>query len=56
MNPSTELLDYELRRTHTTTATDRDASNRAAVRGARRTARRHRLADRVRAVADRLDS
>lgn len=56
MNPSTELLDYELRRTRTATATDRDAANRAAARGARRTARRHRLADRVRSVADRLDA
>lgn len=55
MNPSTELLDYELRRTRTASTT-RDAANRAAVRGARRTARRHRLADRVRSVADRLDA
>lgn len=55
MEHSTELLDYELRRTRTTPTSDRDARNLAAARGSRRAARRHRLAERVRSVADRLD-
>ncbi|MDO9454681.1 hypothetical protein [Nocardioides sp.] len=56
---SNELLDYELRRTHTAPAADREARNRATLattrRQTRRQTRRHRLAERVRSVADRLD-
>lgn len=51
-----ELLDYEIRRTHAEPAADREARNRAALTAARRQARRHRLAERVRSVADRLES
>lgn len=51
-----ELLDYELRRSHASPAADRDARNRADIHAARRQARRHRLAQRVRSVADRLES
>jgi hypothetical protein len=51
-----ELLDYEIRRTHTDPAVDHDARNRAAVTADRRRARRHRLADRFRSVADRLEA
>lgn len=50
-----ELHDYEMRRSHASPAADRDARNRADVSATRRRARRHRLADRVRSVADRLD-
>ncbi len=52
---STDLFDYELRRTHAGPSLDRDARNRVAAVTTRRRARRHRLAERVRSVADRLD-
>lgn len=50
-----ELHDYEMRRSHASPAVDRDARNRADLSSTRRQARRHRLAERVRSVADRLD-
>lgn len=56
MNDATELLAYELRRRRTTPSDDRDARNRSVVVTARRVARRHRLAQRVRSVADRLEA
>lgn len=56
---ASDLYDYELRRAHTdpTGATvDRDARHRAQLAAGRRRARRHRLAERVRSVADRLEA
>ncbi|WP_170285947.1 hypothetical protein [Nocardioides rubriscoriae] len=50
-----EILDHELYRGRTSRAADREARNRADVLTARRQARRHRLAERVRSVADRLE-
>ena len=50
------LLDYELRRRHAVPTNDREARNRATLTTSRRLARRHRLAQRVRSVADRLDA
>ncbi len=59
MSDLTELTDYELRRNHAATPARSNAEAWAArsdlVR-ARRRDRRHRLAARFRAVADRLDS
>ncbi|MFB9311515.1 hypothetical protein [Nocardioides plantarum] len=51
-----ELLDYEMRRTHADATVDHDARNRATLSASRRRARRHRLAARVRSVADRLEA
>lgn len=58
MNDATELLAYELRRTHHESQPSASAVDRARtdLSSHRRRARRHRLASRFRAVADRLDS
>jgi hypothetical protein len=53
---TSDLYEYELHRTHTSPAPDRDARNRAALDTERRSTRRHRVADRLRSVADRLDA
>jgi hypothetical protein len=53
---STELLHQELRRPYATPSADRDARNRADALALRRQARRHRLAVKVRSVADRLEA
>ena len=56
MNNATELLAYELRRNHTTAGPATTDLARSGLLIARRKDRRHRLAERVRSVADRLDS
>ena len=56
MNDATELLAYELRRRRTTPSDDRDARHLSTLVTSRRRARRHRLAERVRSVADRLEA
>ena len=59
MNNATQLLDYELRRNHSAVLgaglTGADQA-RTDLLSARRQTRRHRMAQRVRAVADRLDA
>ncbi len=55
MNSATDALAYELRHTHHHDLTAQERA-RADVLAGRRRARRHRLADRFRSVADRLDS
>ena len=56
MNDATELYAYELRRHHTGPVDDRVTRDRTALLASRRRERRSRLARRVRAVADRLES
>ncbi|QDH11186.1 hypothetical protein FE634_22160 [Nocardioides dongxiaopingii] len=59
MNNATQLLDYELRRNHSAVlATGLTGQDRARtdLLSARRQTRRRRMAQRVRAVADRLDA
>jgi MFS family permease len=59
VNESTELAAYELRRHHTRvgiTTADRTTHDRGVLVASRRQDRRRRLADRVRAVADRIDA
>jgi hypothetical protein len=54
MNDTTELHAWSAR--HTRPTIDRDAVHRATVVATRRSTRRHRLAERVRSVADRLET
>ncbi|WP_340540180.1 hypothetical protein [Nocardioides sp. GXZ039] len=58
MNDTSQLLDYELRRNHHSQATPLDDQDRARadLLTARRQSRRHRMAGRMRALADRIDS
>ena len=51
---ATELLASEIHRTRAVPS--HDERNRAALTASRRQARRHRLAERVRSVADRLEA
>jgi hypothetical protein len=51
-----DYLDHDLYRGRTTRTAEREARNRADVLTTRRQARRHRLAERVRSVAERLEA